>query len=151
MQNRKKIWIDRFQTVLSLRIACYFILYQGCLWFFAAIEHYLFPKMQISLGSSIAANYVMLLAVASLTLGGLFIYDGIKLTHRIVGPLYRFRQTIKAIASGEEVELIRLRKGDFLLELRDDLNEMIKALEQRGAVTLKPSESKQDKNDPVPV
>src|SRR5262249_24879278 len=60
--KRKKVWIDRFQTILSLRIAAYFILYQVTLWVFASVEHYLFPRMQISMGASIAINYLLLLA-----------------------------------------------------------------------------------------
>jgi sensor histidine kinase YesM len=147
--KRKKIWIDRFQTILSLRIAAYFILYQITLWVFASVEHYLFPRMQISMGTSIAINYLLLLAVASVMLGGLFVYDGIKLTHRIVGPLYRFRQTMKAITAGDEIEMIRLRKGDYLQEMKEDFNDMIKALEHRAAVTLKPS--KQEARKPVSV
>jgi hypothetical protein len=150
-QQRKKIWIDRFQTILSWRIACYFILYQAALGTFVVIDHYFVPRMQVSLGATISGKYFLLLVVSSVTLGGLFIYDGIQLAHRIVGPLYRFRQVMKAIAAGEEVDLIRLRKGDFLLDMRDDFNEMIKALEQRGAVTLKPPASKNDKRETLPV
>jgi hypothetical protein len=35
---------------------------------------------------------------------------------------------------------MRLRKDDFLQELKDDFNEMLKALEQRGGVVLKQDE-----------
>jgi nitrogen fixation/metabolism regulation signal transduction histidine kinase len=66
-----------------------------------------------------------------------FIYDAVHLTHRVVGPLYRFRQVIRAVTSGEEVALIQLRKRDYLGEMKDEFNEMLKALEQRGAVVLK--------------
>ena len=43
----------------------------------------------------------------------------------------------QAIREGDEVELIRLRKDDYLQELRDEFNDMLKALEQRGAVAVK--------------
>ena len=56
-------------------------------------------------------------------------------------PLYRFRQAIKAIESGEELELIRLRKGDMLQEMKDDFNRMLTALEHRGVVVLKESQA----------
>ena len=41
--------------------------------------------------------------VMNIGLGLLFIYDAVKLTHRIVGPLYRFRKTIQAVTAGEEI------------------------------------------------
>jgi len=77
--------------------------------------------------------------------------DAMHFTHRIVGPLYRFRQAIKAVASGEEVALVCLRKGDYLLEMKDDFNEMLKALEQRGAVVLKSTLATQETKQTVAV
>jgi nitrogen fixation/metabolism regulation signal transduction histidine kinase len=89
--------------------------------------------------------------VVVVALGVLFIYDAVKTAHRIVGPLSRFRQTIKAITSGDELELIRLRQGDYLQEMKDELNEMIKVLEQRGAVVMKTPGAEQTQNEPVSV
>src|SRR5437870_53332 len=67
------------------------------------------------------------------------VIDAVKCTHRVVGPLYRFQRTIKDITAGEEVELVRLRTDDFLQEMKEEFNEMLKALEQRGAISVKPS------------
>jgi methyl-accepting chemotaxis protein len=136
--QRKKIWIDRFQTYLSVRLAVYFVLYQAAVWSLYVIENR-FSTLGGTLGGIASAYGSILTPAASLTLGLLFIYDSVKLSHRIVGPLYRFRKTVQAVTAGEEVVLIRLREGDHLQEMRDDLNEMLRALEQRGAITLRGS------------
>jgi hypothetical protein len=51
---------------------------------------------------------------------------------------------------GEEVDLITLRKADFLQEFKDEFNDMLRALEQRGAVTVKAAD-RPDPKQPVPV
>lgn len=135
-EQRRKIWIDRFQTHLAMRIALYFILYQVAVWAIVIIEHNIFLALQELLGAA-AAYSLILLGIPVLIMGALFIYDAIKVSHRVVGPLYRFRKTIQAVTAGEPLDLITLRHGDFLQELRADFNEMLTALAQRGAVTLK--------------
>jgi hypothetical protein len=134
-EKRKKIWIDRFQTYLSVRLAVYFLLYQVAVWALFWID-----ARMTTLGDAtglIPSYGFVLTPVVAVGLGMLFIYDAVKLTHRIVGPLYRFRVTVRAITAGEEVRIVGLREGDHLQELKDDLNEMLRALEQRGVITIK--------------
>jgi hypothetical protein len=133
-QKRSKIWIDKFQTALSVRLAMYFVLYQVAVWCL-----YLIDARISALGESLGwpAVGTVLVPVVAIGLGVLFIYDAVKEAHRTVGPLYRFRKTIQSITAGEEVPLIKLRQGDHLQELKEELNAMLQALEQRGAVTLK--------------
>jgi len=150
-EKRKKVWIDSFQTRLCLRIGLYFLLYQVFVWAIAVICRRVMTELGSALGE-VAAFYCLSFVVIAVVLVGLFfIYEAVVFTHRIVGPLYRFRQTIKAVTSGEEVPLIRLRKGDYLLEMKDDFNEMLKALEQRGAVVLKPAPATQKMKQAVAV
>lgn len=55
-----------------------------------------------------------------------------RLTHRIAGPIHKFRSAIQAIAKGDyDIPVIRLRKKDEFKELADDLNYMIDTLKQR--------------------
>jgi sensor histidine kinase YesM len=149
--KRKKVWIDRFQTRLSLRIGLYFILYQVLVWAVAVISRHLTIELEGALGEAAAVPYLAFSILTAVLLSLMFIYDAVRFTHRFVGPLYRFRETLKAVASGEEVALIRLRQGDHLLEMKDEFNEMLKALEQRGAVVLKPQPARQDMKQPVTV
>jgi hypothetical protein len=63
--------------------------------------------------------------------------EALRFAHRLVGPLYRFRKTLRAIGAGEAVGLVELRNGDMLQDFKDDLNAMLKRLEQQGAIVLK--------------
>jgi hypothetical protein len=150
-QQRKRIWIDPFQTYLIFRIGFYLILYQIASWAFVVIEQGSTQALE-GLGGELPARFsVYFAAIGIVILSGLAIYDTIKFAHRLVGPIYRFRKTLQAIAAGEEVSLINLRQGDFLLDMKDDFNEMLKALEQRGALVLKSPEAKQNAEKPVAV
>jgi len=136
-ENRKKVWIDRFQTQLSWRIAFYFTFYQVAVWSAVYLIGTISSTVEDILGPTFADRIVFLVFATVVVIGILFIYDAIAFAHRIVGPLVRFRKVCQAIRDGEPAELVKLRKGDFLQELRDEFNEMLQALEQRGAVTLK--------------
>src|SRR5262249_30202844 len=102
-QRRKKVWVDRFQTYLSLPIATYFLLYQAAVWACVLIERHAFASLAGVLGQGIATGCVVFFNAAVVFIGVLFIYDAIHVTHRIVGPLVRFRQAVRAITAGEEV------------------------------------------------
>jgi hypothetical protein len=136
--KRKKIWIDSFQTYLSLRLSLYFVAYMITVWAWVVIDRTTASLLEAHLGQppiswSLLSGGVVVLA------GLLFIYDLVRFSHRVAGPLYRFRKHLKAIVDGEELTLMKLRKDDFLQELKDEFNEVLTVLEQRGAVTLKSS------------
>jgi hypothetical protein len=137
VNKRKKVWIDRFQTYLSLRIVFYFVCYQAAVWSLVGIERCLNETLGSVFGNQLAAFFFITVAMAVVLLGVLFIRDAILMAHRIVGPIYRFRTAMKAITAGEEVPMIALRKGDFLHELKDEFNEMLQVLAERGAVKVK--------------
>ena len=149
MQLRRKVWIDRFQTLLFLRIALYFLAYQAAVWAFYFLERGSAQALEAILGASATMYFLFFAASFLVFLGFLFIYDALQLAHRIVGPLYRLRRLMQAVASGEEVELMKLRKGDLLQELKDEFNEMLHALEQRGAIVLKPTGAEENVNQPA--
>jgi nitrogen fixation/metabolism regulation signal transduction histidine kinase len=89
--------------------------------------------------------------VALLTLVPPLTLDAVRFAHRLVGPLYRFRKTIQAVAAGEPVGLVQLRRGDFLTDLKDDFNAMLRRLEQNGFVLLKAPENPQAVESMPPV
>ena len=139
-EKRKRVWIDWLQTQLSLRIIIYFTLYQIAVWALVIIQEQLSVSVDQLVGGT-TFGFLVFLGSFNLVVAGLFINDAIRFSHRIVGPLYRFRQTIRAITEGSEVDLIALRKTDYLQELKEEFNEMIKVLEQRGALTIKEAEA----------
>lgn len=153
-EKRRKVWIDRFQTYLSVRLALYFVLYQIAVWTVFLLERQLVSRMEIIVGPAGVAVCFALLVVCAVALGFYFIWDAVKFTHRVVGPLVRFRKTINAVAAGEEVELLVLRQGDLLTDMRDDFNEMLRELERRGAVVVRSTGTRSEKPaaaSPAPV
>jgi sensor histidine kinase YesM len=149
--KRKKVWIDRFQTRLLLRIILYFVLYQAAVWSLFALERAFLGSLAGGLGEAGAVYGTYFAVLTVFILGYLFILDAVRFTHRLVGPLVRFRESIKAVAAGKNVDLVILRKEDFLQELKDEFNEMLRALEERGAVSVNQAQRKQEERQPVAV
>ena len=72
-EKRKKIWIDPFQTYLSVRIAVYFILYQAAVWSLFAIERSMLSALEETVGPAGVALGFFFLVLCVLVLGLLFI------------------------------------------------------------------------------
>jgi len=64
----------------------------------------------------------MLVVFVLLALHSIFV------SHRIAGPLYRFRKVFGAVATGDLSVRANLRKGDYLGKESESLNEMIASL-----------------------
>jgi nitrogen fixation/metabolism regulation signal transduction histidine kinase len=150
-EHRKKIWIDRFQTHLFLRMAFYVVCYQVAVWALVALERSLAAALAALAGPVETGSSFLIMIATGVILGCLFVYDAVVVSHRIVGPVYRLRQAIKAVTAGGEQTLVTLRQGDYLQELKDDFNEMLRALDERGAVVLKDAGKKQEVSQPVPA
>lgn len=151
-EERKKVWVDPFQTKLTLRIAGYLAL------FFVVFVNFLFAWKLWTEGPSdparqfvetVQGNLPVILCL--LVLVPIMAWDTFRFTHRLVGPLVRFRKTMQAITDGEAVRPIKLRDGDYLTEMRDDFNKMLDELQKQGIPVIKPahpadeSENKQKK------
>jgi hypothetical protein len=144
MKNlRKRIWIDSFQTGLLLRIVLYCILYQVIICTFYIFCDQL-DKSSAAMGVPLQlfSNTFTRSVLTLVLLVPPLAWDAVQFAHRLVGPLYRFRKTIQAMAAGESVSPIQLRKGDYLMDLKDDFNAMLQQLEQQGYVLVKRPEAK---------
>ncbi len=60
--------------------------------------------------------------VASTLLLPLVILDMLRLSNRFVGPLFRLRRAMRALARGETVEPIEFRGGDFWQDVAEEFN-----------------------------
>lgn len=58
-------------------------------------------------------------------------FHSVLISHRVAGPLYRFRSVLRAVAAGDLTAWMRLRPADYLTQEADLLNEMIGALRQK--------------------
>jgi methyl-accepting chemotaxis protein len=140
-EERKHVWIDPFQTRLIMRIAGYLVV------FFVVFLNFLFAWKMIEEGPvdparqffEMVSNYFPVI-ICLLVLIPVMAWDTIRFSHRLVGPLVRFRKTMRAIAGGEAVSPIKLRDGDYLTDLRDDFNRMLQELQRRGIEVIKPGD-----------
>jgi hypothetical protein len=132
---RRRFWIDPFQTQLFYRVTLYWIIFTFTLF------NLLFAWRLLGEGPGdlwqqfVATVYDNIpLLVCSLVVVPWIGLDAVRFANRLVGPLYRFRKTMQSVTANEPVQPIRLRKDDFLMNMQDDLNAMLEALERRGAV-----------------
>ena len=141
-EERQKIWIDTFQTRLFLRMGGYWLIYQVTLWnlvFVWRLLHEAPGNLLEQYGRFCLDNAPAL--VGCLALLPVLAWDAVKFAHRVVGPVQNIRKSMQALAAGEAVRPVRLRRGDFLNEMRDDFNTMLEAFQRRGVPVLKPAES----------
>lgn len=146
-EERKKVWIDPFQTKLTRRILTYLAV------FVAVFVNLLFAWKLITEGpvnpwqQLLDVMYSHLpVFVVLLVLVPIVAWDSIRMSHKLVGPLVRFRQSMQAITKGETVRPIKLREDDFLDEMRDDFNHMLESLQKRGVSVLSPVDPASEEN-----
>lgn len=65
-------------------------------------------------------------------------------SHRIAGPIYRLEDTLDRLIREEDVETIRLRKGDALKELVEKINSLITMVKQSRVLETKDSLNAKD-------
>jgi len=56
---------------------------------------------------------------------------GIVFLHRVAGPVYRFRLTLEKLATGAIPRNVKLRDGDYFIEVAECFNEVFKMLKDR--------------------
>ena len=151
-EQRKRNWFDPFQTGLLVRIALYLLAFQMVAWAFFALCDLVNAGLAargaeaFSLKNSLARSLLSLLILVPPPA-----VEAVRFAHRLVGPLFRIRKTIQAIAAGERVALVQLRSGDLLLDFQNDFNAMLKHLGQQGHVLLKTPEPAASAEAPQPV
>ena len=83
-------------------------------------------------------NYGPLLLVL-MCLMPVFVFDTIRMSHRFAGPVYRLRQVIHNLASGEKAERVELRDNDFWKEIAADVNRLVDRLSDSHGKTEEPT------------
>jgi sensor histidine kinase YesM len=138
-EDRKKVWIDHFQTRLAIRIGGYLVLFLAVL----ANSLFIWKLLTEGVGDPLTQflelfRQYLPVIICLLVLVPVMAWDAIRFSHRLIGPLVRFRRTMQSITEGDTVRPIKLREGDHLIELRDDFNRMLESLQRRGVPVLKP-------------
>jgi methyl-accepting chemotaxis protein len=60
----------------------------------------------------------------------LIFLHSVRASHKVVGPLYRFKLVLEALKEGEIPPPIRIRKGDYLHQEADLINQVLESLRQ---------------------
>jgi hypothetical protein len=131
----------KFQGRVLLQVSFYWLAYHFLLWNLLFIAHYVEARGSVD---SLAAQQPslelyadfsrrhMLIVWCALGVLPLVLWDVLKLTHRIAGPLSRFRATLQALTAGRQVPFVRIRKDDLLHEFEQDFNAYLAQLEARN-------------------
>jgi hypothetical protein len=134
--HRKKLFVNRgIQGAMSLRFAFYWVIYHLCVWHGAFMYFFLRARLtQLTGGEPMLplnelyghflTEYLPLTLAATLLLP-IVIYELIRQTHRIAGPLVRFSNAMKDMMAGKTIQPIKLRDGDMLTDFEKLFNEFI--------------------------
>ena len=137
VNRRGNVYIDKdFQTKFILKF-CVLItggaaLTIAFLYFFSS-QATTVSFVQAHVRVMTVADFILPLMVQTLVVvTGLVSLGAIVVTlivsHKIAGPLYRFKQTLKELTGGNFNDQVHLRKGDQLIEVGEDFNRMIGAV-----------------------
>lgn len=136
-ERRYRKLVEGFQFRLFMRVVAYGLIFQLTLW----ILLFSFYLLRQGPGDLLAQyheffmdNYPVLLF--AFILAPAFGWDAVRFSHRVAGPIVRFRKTLQQIAADEPVRRIQLRQGDELVEMQDDFNAMLEVLVRRQAIQL---------------
>lgn len=128
--ERKRYLVDnRVQGQLVRRIVSYFalfILMGSALGFL--VQFLSDPFLSLSehvqrLWNSQGPYLAVLVAMTPI-----FVYDMLKTSNRIAGPIYRLRKSIGDLKAGNNFVPVKIRDNDFSHELMDEYNELIEQL-----------------------
>lgn len=70
------------------------------------------------------------LVLTSLVLVPLIMFDVVAISNRFVGPLFRMRRSMRALAAGQEVEPIYFREKDFWQDVAQEFNLVLGRFEE---------------------
>ena len=65
----------------------------------------------------------------------LLLWDMMRYSHRIAGPIYRFRKEMEDHINGGPLNKVKLRDDDLLKEFQDTFNRFVAHIEQQKAAT----------------
>lgn len=71
------------------------------------------------------------LFLAMLVFCPLMIWDMMKYSHRIAGPLYRFNKAMRDHIAGTPLQAVKLRDDDMLKDFQDTYNEFVEYIKQK--------------------
>ena len=90
----------------------------------ATISRTTLERMIFDANSQLVVSSILIIFLAVIATG----FFGVFFLHRVAGPVYRFRQVLKRMGSGEIPSEVHLRRRDFFKETAEELNRVIQVL-----------------------
>jgi hypothetical protein len=131
MKKRKRLFVDpKVQGALIGWALLYWVSYLASVKFMQMIVT---SPLRILWGQVDDAwlHYVPAV-LASLFFVPIAICDIMRLSHRFVGPMHRFRHDLHQLAQGEHVEPIHFREGDMWHEFAEAFNAVLARVQTAG-------------------
>jgi len=137
--TRKRLWVDPgFQCRLLSRVGLYLIAYAVIVVHVAFLFELMWALVSAPRGVEWGTTFYLqflhqfrfFFFGVSLVLPSI-LYDMLKFSHRVAGPLYRCRKTMLEMAAGKRVPEFKTRKHDLMPELFQAFNALIKECNAR--------------------
>jgi hypothetical protein len=135
MMYRKKVYVSpTIQGRLLAQLCFYWLLYNFLLWHGTFLIETLpatgVPGPLSERYSSFCSQHVIWL-LCMLAAVPIILWDMVKLTHRVAGPLVRLERILREMARGQRVSQVTLRPNDMLDTFVEALNQLIDLHNQR--------------------
>ena len=135
---RKKLFVNReIQGRLLARTALYWVLYHAVLWMAMFFYRYAEHRGAVMAGgeprpfSDLYGQFLhehQSMWLCAFAILPIVLWDLLKFSHRVVGPLVRFQRTLESLTAGQAVQEVRLRNGDLLFDLQTTFNQYLASL-----------------------
>ncbi len=130
--RRRRFWIDpSFQRRYLVRILLLQILTMAATAVFTILLAFILFSPGFSLGPQ-WTQILLAFVVIALVLAACLARLGVRISHKICGPVYRIAADLKSFREGAPIRPIKLRKGDDLGDLAGALNETIEHWQKNG-------------------
>jgi hypothetical protein len=143
---RKQVFVSgRIQGSIVKHAIFYWAVYHLILWHILFMYRYVQYRAELIAGgppstfwdlyAKFSHDHVAMILCA-LPILPVLVWDVIRVTHRVAGPLVRFRECLKALTRGEHVPFVRIRKGDYLVDMERAFNDYLATLPEQSPVEL---------------
>ena len=156
LHPRKRLFVNReIQGRLLARTALYWMLYHGVLWMAMFLYRYAEHRGAMQAGAAPRTfadlygqfvNEHFSMWICAIAILPIVLWDLLKFSHRVVGPLIPFQRSIERLTAGEQVTEVRLRHGDLLSDLQSAFNQYLTSLR-----TMEPNPRRMDSDAELKV
>ena len=121
-ERRKKHFVDPQVQSAILRQGAYYWLFGTLIYLLVVTVFRIIPYCFTNEGITWTGAWFHLapMVISSAVLLPVVIISAIRFSHRFVGPMLRFRQVLRKLASGERAPQINLRQLDFWTDVARD-------------------------------